>query len=362
MKKNLIISALVLGMAFSLAGCELADIANGKNQTWDLKTEYSGTSLDEGYYLSSSFTLVAEVNGYYKTDIPFKVKEDAPEKCIYNLYLYEEDFFYAISSDYKNIYATLRNGDNEYFKTEVESGKDYQINVLKSGVYEIIFDKKEHLFDFTYVSEIETPVYYQITECRIGRLNDNSKMEYTNFEVNPENKDEMVIRNYPAKVERLHSFFNNVNTSKYKVTIAEDSTNYIQREPFLNGECEFLIEGNFDIYLNTKTYVVRVVLTNPDQAKYFMYTFENGDFVPLRADKDKSYIFYYTYTATSLDEYGVISDSLPKFYNASKDEMFLTTDSEYVIGDKYLYFKAPGTYDLTINYLERTVEIEKREQ
>ena len=127
-----------------------------------------------------------------------------------------------------------------------------------------------------------------------------------------------------------------------------------------------MIGGTYNVYINSKTYVVRFELVSANADGYSAIVYKDGNFVDLElADQNVNYIYTYRYTATSdIGGYGVMSDDVPDIYNASYQKYNLTaTDGSMSYISAYsrggYYFKTAGTYDLTINLLNFTISIEK---
>ena len=265
---------LICGASLLLVGCLGGKTDDGivgpkiDNST-DLQTptEEESAELDDTktYYNSKYLNLVTEINGSYRIDRPFTLDENDESKRIYdNLYLYEDDLFYMTTSDNKYMWCTLSDAkDKAYVVTAYDDGEAYQIDVLKSGIYCLIFDTKSKSFDVEYKSEITTPVYETITGCEIYDV----AQKWTPM---TKSGDEFSIENYYVEQGKAVSFFNLVHTSHYKTTLEADvAGKYVCKTGTKAvSEVWFMIGGTYNIYLNAKTYVVRVELVSADENGY----------------------------------------------------------------------------------------------
>lgn len=374
--KNKIISiflafVLLFSLSITLSGC--FDMSGGSgnglpniDNTTDLNDYIP--SQDDDYdendelYTSNYLSFVTEINGSYTTDRPFSLDENNPKLRIYdNIYFYKYDFFQMMSNDYRYIWCSLSDEtDLQYAEVEREQGEDIQTNIKVSGIYKVVFDTSTFLFDLVYKSEITNPVYEEIKDCDIHST-------ATGWTTMQKNGDEFCVNNYHmerAKVAAFDSSFS--HTSHYKTTIDESCLNkYVCKSGTKpKSEIWFMISGTYNIYLNAKTYVVRVELVSADEDGYTAGVYENSQFSPLElVDESVDYIFKYRYEATSdIGGYGVMSDDVPRIFNASLQEykLAVTTDTmtyvrEYSSGG--YYFKTVGTYDLIINLADFTISI-----
>ncbi len=315
----------------------------------DIDTEHFAVEEDTTYYTSPGFYLSLEVNGEFMVMNYFSIEGD---KRVYdNLYLYEDDYFYIVTDDYKDLYASLGDSaDLEYAEEEKEQGYDIQINVKKAGIYKLTFDVKTLKFDMEYKSEITTPVYYTIKNCSIYSV----ATSWVEMSVNPDNNDEFVINNFSVEPGKIIGFYNNLHVSNYKVTLDESVNNKLAsvRKTIVTVN----VGGNYDIYINRKTYVVRMELLNPETATYGCVYYDGADFITLQPyDIAVPYVFHYQIT---VDKY----DSLPKFHSEKYQTYDLTVvDTANILmgSGSNKYFKQAGTYDLIINLktFEITAEI-----
>lgn len=304
---------------------------------------------DEGetYYTSSGLQLCMEVNGAYLIMNYFSL--DGNKRVYDNLYFYEDDYFYMITGNYRDIYASLGDSaDTEYAEEEREQGEDIQVNVKKSGIYKLVFDLDTLKFDMEYKAEIETPVYYTIKKCQIYSV----ASEYVEMSVNPDNEDEFVVRNFHIDAGKYIYFQDHTHVSLYKVSVDESCNNKYGSYTYPNLAVG--IGGDYNVYINAKTYVVRLELLNPDTATYSCVYYDGNEFNELTPyNADVPYIFRQRLVVTTR-----WTTSVPKFHTANYRTYDLTVvdTTDVLMGSgKNYYFKEPGEYELTINL--KTFEI-----
>ena len=371
--KNKVVSGLLIAiitLAISACSPTPSGGSNGIyvpdiNNSNDL-LEYSEKDYeidDETYYVSEYISFIMEVRGYYQINVPFTLDKNNENLRIYdNMYFYEGDFFQLMSSDYRHIWATLNNENTEYLTPLRQRGEDIQVDVKKSGVYRIILDIKTMIMDFEYKSAIETPYYYPFKNCDIGTLVDGS-IVYSTMSINPNNSDEFMISDYQVETGKLYSFYSgNPHTSNYKLTVAEDSKKYISTTLFENS-VTFNFSGKYNIYVNKKTYQVRVEIGQLSSV-YDCVVYKDSNFVSLTPkDPTVPYVFEYQYEATSdVGGYGLVSDDVPDFYNKSYNKYELTVEESSLLGKDSkgeYYFKKKGQYLLIIDLLNLTLKVEQ---
>lgn len=313
----------------------------------NITIEHFVAKEDTAYYTSPGLSLWMEVNGAFLEMDYFSLDGD---KRIYdNLYFYEKDYFYIVTDDYKDLYASLGDSaDTEYAEEEKQDGYDVQINVKKAGIYKLIFDTKSLTFDMEYKSEIETPKYYTIKKCQIY----SKATKWVQMSVNPANADEFVIHNFNIGVNEFISFQDNTHTSLYKTTLDESCNekygSYQYPSTVIN------VGGNYNVYINAKTYVVRLELLNPDTATYSCVYYDGVDFIELEPyEADVPYIFRQRIVVDTK-----YTTSVPKFHTAKYKTYTLTvvdTTDVFIGSGRNYYFKNMGTYDVIINL--KTFEI-----
>lgn len=325
--------------------------------TIDNQTDLEETDKDN-YFTSKSLSLVTEINGSYTIDKPFTIDKENTNKRIYdNLYLYQYDYFFMISSDYKDIWCKLSDkNDLLYLEVESEQGEDIQVNVKVSGIYTLVFDTVTKSFDVEYISQITTPVYEEIAKCEIGYLDDNDKLQFVKMQ---KEGDTLVAKNIHMNIGQSVGFYSEfTHTSWYKTTLDESCAN---KYVYKNGqkpssEVYFIFGGTYNIYLNAKTYVVNVELVSVDTDGYSAIIYEDNQFKNLElADNSVNYIFTHQMVVTSITagNYEVVTTTIPEIYNASYQEYNLTLTEDSLplvrISNEKTYFKTAGTYTITIN-------------
>ncbi|MBO5287248.1 MAG: hypothetical protein J6B34_03905 [Clostridia bacterium] len=304
---------------------------------------------DTTYYTSPGLSLWMEVNGaFFELDY-FSL--DGNKRVYDDVYLYEDDYFYMISDDFKGWYSTLSDSrDAEYAEVEYQDGYDVQINILKSGIYKVIFDVDTLKFDLEYKSEIQTPVYHTIKDCSIL----TNATDYVEMSVNPANEDELCLKGFKIEANEAISFLSNSHVSIYKITLDESCNekygSYRYPSVIVN------VGGIYNVYINKKTYVVRLELTNPDTATYNCVYYDGNDFISLKPyDSSTPYIFRQRLVVDTK-----YTTSVPNFHTEKYTTYDLTVaESDLLLGsgDNY-YFKNPGTYDIIINLKTFEISVE----
>lgn len=360
MKKLLLFIAALIFITFGLsfAGCFSSDPPplpdfNADVEVVapeDITTEHFVKEEGTTYYTSSGFSLMVEVNGAFFEMEYFSL--DGNKRVYDNIYFYKEDYFFIVTSDYKYLYASLSDSANpEYVESEKQMGEDVQVNVKKTGIYKIIFDVDTLKFDVEYKAEITTPVYYTIKNCSIYSI----ATQWVEMSVNPENSNEFVINNFHVDAGKDVCFFNNLHVSNYKVTLAESCNEKLASAR--KTQVTVNVGGDYNIYINAKTYVVRLELvTAPENAQYSCVYYDGTDFITLSpVDTSTPYIFHKQIT-TDVD-----IDFIPKFHTANFKTYKLTVleSSDVIIGNTDSFFKTAGTYNLEINLKDFTLRVER---
>ena len=344
-KYNLI-ALLLLVSSFSLVGC-----FNGSNPPKnynadiqevlpeDIDIDYFVAEEGVTYYSSNALSLCVSVRGHFMIMDYFSL--DGDSRIYDNIYFYKDDYFYMVTGDYKDLFASLKNDDDkEYAEEEKESGYDIQINIIKTGVYKVIFDTKALKFDLVYKSEIDTPKYYTMKNCSIYSVNTN----WVEMSVNPNSQEEFYISNFNIATGKTISFFSNIHTSNYIPTLKSDSQKYAKCE---KTDIRIIIGGNYNVYINSKTYEVRLELVNVETADYTCVYYNGSEFINLElVNQNVPYIFTYQIEVDTKN-----TTSVPNFYNThyNKYDLDIVDSPEVISGTKYSYFKEIGTYKLTIN-------------
>ena len=358
MKNNLFRFLATLFSIFSLAipvSCSTGDSTpkdyNADVQTVaqsDIAMEHFTKEENVTYYTSDALSLWMSVRGAF-LEMPY-FSLDGNKRVYDNLYFYERDYFYMLSGDLKDFYAALKDSvDSEYAEVEKSQGEDAQVNINKSGIYTLVFDTDTLLFDMQYKAEITQPVYYTIKNCDILVGED-----FIPLTVNPENEDEFVLSNIALSAGEAFCFLSHIHTSHYRVTLDETC-----KDKYASGEGLVLwanFGGNYNLYINAKTYVVRAELLNPDTATYACVYYDGTDFVTLQPyETGVPYIFRRRVTASRLDF--VPDDYYSEEYK--RYDLTVLPSPEVTSSGDTAFFKDAGTYDLTINLKTFSISVER---
>lgn len=261
MKKILLIFALII--TFSLSSCDLFTTSNKYNN--DNLSEVTPNEdklfvVDDSlnYYESNDITLWAEINGHYISLDYFTLDSNNNNIRVYdNIYLYTDDYFYMISNDNVDWFADLKE-ETQYAAKELAEGEDYSIIIKRDGIYKIEFDLETKKFNVVFKEEIESAKYIKINGCEICQFI-NDKATYTKMIANPNNNDELMLLNYEINNGKSIYFYSIIHTSNYKIFINDDTLNIIAKYANKKRQgANILVDGPINIYLNTKTYAVRI--------------------------------------------------------------------------------------------------------
>ena len=197
MKRKLAAALLALISGVFFVGCDMEEVGKIPDYNADVQTvapenitvEHFVAEENTTYYTSQGLSLWMEVNGAYLKMDYFSL--DGKKRVYDNLYFYEDDYFYMVTGDSRELYAALSDSvDEEYAEEEKQDGYEVQINVKKSGIYKLIFDTAALEFSMEYKAEIQTPVYYTIKDCDIL----SGKNSWTELSVNSANEEEFVAK------------------------------------------------------------------------------------------------------------------------------------------------------------------------
>ncbi len=347
----LIFAALML--ICLLVGCDFAGGDRDYNSDItvvlpeDVTVDHFTPAPDTEYYTSDKLILSMSVHGYFMNYKIFSLEGD--NRVYDEIYLYEGDYFYAVSGDMRDLYATLGDPtDTEYASEEKESGYDIQINIVKSGVYTIKFDVNAHTFDLVYKREIDTPRYYTMPSCEMWM-----KSEYHPMAKNPDNPDEYCLTDVEIPAGEYLFFHDRTHVSIYHFAAADDKTDLFGN--FSKSNVSVNYGGRYNVYMNSVTYTLRIEPVSPDAIRYTCQIYEDGDFITLTPyDEAAPHVIRYRMSADEKDT------RIPTFYTESYDEIvFVATEDENldVSGSTY-YLREVGTYDVILNFktFELTVE------
>ena len=355
MKRKLAAALLALISGVIFVGCDMEEVGKIPDYNADVQTvapenitvEHFVAEENTTYYTSQGLSLWMEVNGAYLKMDYFSL--DGKKRVYDNLYFYEDDYFYMVTGDSRELYAALSDSvDEEYAEEEKQDGYEVQINVKKSGIYKLIFDTAALEFSMEYKAEIQTPVYYTIKDCDIL----SGKNSWLELSVNSANEEEFVAKDIKLSAGETVGFYSHLHTSHYKVSLEEGSRD---RYAALQGKfIKLNVGGTYNLYINRKTYAVRLELLNPDTASYSCVYYDGKDFIELSPyDTALPYIFRQRITVETK-----YTTSLPKFHTANYRTYDLTVvdTADLLMGSgKNRYFKEAGVYDIVINL--KTFEI-----
>ncbi|MBR2612379.1 MAG: hypothetical protein IKC72_04845 [Clostridia bacterium] len=315
----------------------------------DIMIEHFVPKEEETYYTSPGFALWLEIKGaFFEMDYFYL---DGAKRVYDDLYLYEDDYFYMLTDDMKGWYASLGDStDTQYAEEEKEVGEDIQINIKKSGIYKIIFDTETLKFDLEFLGEIDTPRYQTMKNCSVY----SASTEWVEMQENPDNPDEYYIESFAIEAGKFVSFFDRTHTSNYKVTAEESCNNKLASAR--DAVVTVNVGGNYNIYVNKKTYVVRLELLNPESATYSCVYYDGSEFHELTPyDVSVPYVFRQRVEVTTN-----YTTSLPDFHTKNYRTYDLTVlASEHLIrGTNECFFKEIGTYDIIINLKTFEISVE----
>ncbi|MBR2903978.1 MAG: hypothetical protein IKC37_04950 [Clostridia bacterium] len=355
---SLIATLSVAASALALSACFPSDPPTIPDYNADVEvvspeditqdSEHFVVEEDTTYYTSPGFFMMMEVNGAFFEMKYFSL--DGNKRVYDNLYFYQNDYFFIVTDDYRDLYASLGDpSDTQYAEEEKEQGYDIQINIKRAGIYKVVFDTDTLKFDMEYKAEITTPKYYTIKNCQVY----SQATEWVDMSVNPDNEEEFVIENFYVAADKFISFFDRTHTSNYKVILDESCLNTYAS--LYKAIVTVNVGGYYDIYINAKTYLVRLVLRDPDTATYSCVYYDGSEFITLSpVDEAVPYIFRQRIVVE--DKY----DHVPNFHTTKFETYDLTVeDSEFLLTTQYgPVFRNVGTYDLIINLKTFTISVE----
>lgn len=390
MKRIICLIALTVVLALTLTGCEilglLGDLASGGSgglgglgglyddsiesidNSKDL-TEYHPDLGDdtyvpnEDYYTSKAISLVTEIRGNYSHDRPFILdKTDDTLRIYKNIYLYEEDYLQILytkdGSPISYVYAMLSDeGDSEYAEVEyTEGGKPLQINVIKSGIYDLVLDTKTLGIDMVRVSNIDTPVYETIKTCEFYIHNSLNDYTYTEMAFNSETNEYYLETQIPRGASL--GFFSASHNSRYKVIVDSEIVNKTIYYHDINPELMYAnVGGEYKVYINAKTYQVRFELQNPDTASYFCQAGFGDDVVLSPVAEDTPYLFRYEFLPEVENKHAIIPSFYPELGFSYVLEII---DEEGLVEGGDSLFGNGTTYILEINLKDFTLTVSKQ--
>ena len=327
------------------------------------------------YYKSDLFELHTTIAGYFSYGRKFFIPKDNPDLHVYdNLYLYEGDEFFVAKnkgsnrfgiSDFDFCFELLDPSDEQYVDIKVDK-IDSRVGSLfikenKDGVYKVSFDIKTLKIDIDFIKEIDTPRYDYLSHCDATVIKGESKT----MKVNPNNEDELMAEGMNIPMYSSLVFDNNIDCYT-RVWLDESLVNQVRT--FTKRELlHFSVGGIYNLYLNRRTYVVRVELTNPESATYNCYyasEMTNWEKVALTKRSDSNHIFELknyinykedvTYVTVNFLDYEAEDNVSYPYYLTSKSDLITISDSK-----KSIRLTQKGTFDITVDLLEGTVDAQK---
>ena len=363
--KKTSLGILALSASLLLSACSLfGGGGNGGNYTnsglSSLPPEQIPSYVDpiEGktYYNNDAVTLSLECSGYFTNYTYFYVDETDENVRVYdNLYFYEKDYFYFVSKDVKNLWASIEGEyDTEAVEEEKENGYDIQINVKKAGIYTLKFNLETKKVKVIYKSEITEPKYFPVEKADIYSGLDKKYVSMTRSASNP---DELEYKNLQIDASKGCAIVNSpLHGVAFRLGL-EQSCNgkvitYIGntlRDKSFYG----CIDGKINVYFNTKTYEMRAEFADKENSTFYVSALNMPGVPEPEVSKDHPYIFTTTFTPAS--QYDL---EVPHFYgkhvnllefNYSEDTIELY-EYEYK-GEmrSYYRFKELATYNITID-------------
>lgn len=383
MKKKLNSLLFLSIIPFSLSACELFTTSKDEKLTQVNEAELAKwQDAGEGtFYKSDLYDMHCTIAGYFTYGRPFTLGETENIHIYNNLCLYEGDEFFIAKNKSRNQGSFLPNFDY-CFKLKDESDTQYVtidspaedptcgslfVNQGKDGVYKITFDTETQLIDLEYLSEIETPKYDVLSGVDIQNIHDSSDKKTTRMRENPDNPDEICVLGYSIPMYASIIFPNNLGCY---TRVWLDASYVNTARTFTKRELlRFSRGGVFNVYLNTKTYVVRLEQLDYETAKYNCYYIfvndanPNGDALAMTQDAEHPYI-YHLDNFSNRKELGFIStirfvDIEPNERGTYKYVLEPTNTNISRDDNNGYFFTVGGTFNITINLKEGTLDAQK---
>ncbi|MBR2988909.1 MAG: hypothetical protein IKC64_04205 [Clostridia bacterium] len=316
---------------------------------------------DDGdiYYTSSQTDLITEIYGKYTIDRPFTLDKDNDKKRIYhNIYFYEEDFFQVLY--YKNInqlgkfYAILADPtDTQYVSIKKDQGGNpYQFDIVSPGIYDLVLDTETFAIDVVRIGDIVTPVYETIKSCELKIQVSQNNVTYKTMTLDTDTNEYYIETAIPR--DAIIGFYSaETHSSHYKLGVGTALNNQIFYHNYPGYQSvNVSVGGTYRVYLNAKTYVFRLELTNPDTAEYYCQVEWNQNNILSPVSDETPYLFEYNMTTQEHNE------EVPRFYPELGMAYDLTVlgDGEVVSGGDIC---TPGAYKLTVNLKQFTLTVEQ---
>ena len=367
---------------FSLVACEMFSTPKDENLTQVDASELNEYQAATGktYYKSDLYEMHSTIAGYFDYGRPFTIENDNQNVHIYDeLYLYQGDEFFIAKNkarskgdflpNFDYCFELKEKADEEFVNVDVAEGDptcgSLFVKEGKDGVYKVTFDVGTKLIDLEYLREIDTPRYDYIKHCDISEIH-FKKTTYKTLRENPENKDELCILNYDIPMHASIIFDNNLGC--YTRVWLDDSYFNMARTFTKRDLVYFSVGGTYNVYLNRKTYNVRLELANEASATYnCFYVFYGGndsaDPIALEQDQTNKHIFrlnnFNNESATGFYRNISFVSTEVGVKGTYKYRLTPTNDNiELLESDRYA-FKSGGTFNIEINLKENTITANK---
>ena len=170
--------------------------------------------------------------------------------------------------------------------------------------------------------------------------------------VNPANPDEFMLQNI-ALGEKEVFFYGKLHVSNYKITLDASCNDTLASAR--KNTLTVNVVGNYNVYINAKTYVVRLELLNPDTATYSCIYYDGSEYITLTPyEEDVPHVFRQRVVVTTK-----YTTSVPKFHSAKyQTYKLIAEESDLIMGSDGDYtFKQPGEYEIIINLRTFTFEV-----
>ena len=374
------IAKLVLLPIFSLSltACDFFN-AGSKEETLTQIAQSELTEEEkasgETYYTSDLYELHTTIAGYFNYGRKFYIPADNQNLHVYdNLYLYEGDEFFIAKNkggnkygipDFDYCFELEELADEEYVTVDVAK-EDATVGSLflkegKDGVYKVTFNKETLKINIDYIKEIDTPRYDYIEHCDALIIQGQSKV----MKANPNNQDELMVEGFNVPIHSSLVFVNNLGCYT-RVWLDESLVNQVRT--FTKRELlHFSVGGTYNFYLNRKTYVVRVELTNPDTASYtcaYASEMTNWEKVSLSKKSGSNHIFELKdyknykestiYSTINFVDYDASDKASYPYYLKSGCDLVEISESK-----KTILIRQKGTFNITVDLQEGTVVAEQ---
>ncbi len=206
------------------------------------------------------------------------------------------------------------------------------------------------------VGDIDVPVYETIKTCELNVHVSASNYSYTPMTLNTATGEYYIEKEIPLNASI--GFYSASHMSHYKLSVAPALMDTLLYYNYTSTEqVQIHVGGRYKIYLNAKTYVLRLELQNPDTASYYCQVGWNQGQVLTNVSSATPYLFKYNFVAQ-----GKVNDpyvDIPSFYPSlgMSYELSIIDEHGYTASD--MYIKESGTYELTVNLKDFALTVDK---